>query len=82
MQKRKSAFTNPSTESPAFYPIGLSVHSGLRAGKPLGDVLEDITHATGLVRLAELYTKVTGKDCGCKGRQEWVNRLFPHFCEK
>ncbi|MCX6064355.1 MAG: hypothetical protein NT121_01155, partial [Chloroflexi bacterium] len=78
MQKRKPALSNLSTESPAFFPTGLRVHSGLRAGKPLGDVLEDITHATGLVRLAELYTIVTGKDCGCKGRQGWLNRVFPH----
>lgn len=82
MQKRIPTLPNLSTENPAFHPIGLRVHSGLRAGKPLGDVLEDVTHTTGLVRLAELYTKITGKDCGCKGRQEVVNRMFPHFCEK
>lgn len=48
------------------------VHHGL------GDTIADITHATGLDRLAELYTTITGKDCGCRTRQEALNKLFPY----
>jgi len=44
----------------------------------LGDTVAKITHATGLVKLAELYTQITGKDCGCKSRQEFLNKLFPY----
>ena len=48
------------------------------ASRGLGDTIFKITHATGLDKLAELYTKVTGKDCGCKSRQEALNKLVPY----
>jgi len=56
----------------------MKVKTGLKAGKPLGDMVADVTHATGVDRLAEVYSSVTGKDCGCKARQEWLNQLFPN----
>jgi hypothetical protein len=46
--------------------------------KGLGDTVAKITHATGLDKLAEVYTRITGKDCGCKGRQEFLNKLIPY----
>lgn len=44
----------------------------------LGDTIANITHATGLDRLAEAYTAITGKPCGCKERQEALNKLVPY----
>ena len=44
----------------------------------LGDTIAKITHNTGLDKLSELYTKITGKDCGCTSRQEALNKLFPY----
>jgi hypothetical protein len=44
----------------------------------LGDTIAKITKATGLDKLAEMYTKITGKDCGCKTRQEYFNKLLPY----
>jgi len=44
----------------------------------LGDTVAKITHATGLDKLSELYTQITGKPCGCKERQEALNKLFPY----
>lgn len=44
----------------------------------LGDTIAKITHATGLDKLAELYTNITGKDCGCHSRQEALNKLVPY----
>lgn len=44
----------------------------------LGDTIYKITHATGLDKLAEIYTKITGKDCGCSHRQEVLNKLVPY----
>lgn len=44
----------------------------------LGDTVAAITQATGLDKLAHLYTKVTGKDCGCKRRQALLNKLVPY----
>jgi len=58
---------------------GFKTRTDLRAGKPLGDCCADVIHFTGLDRLAGLYTQLTGKDCGCKDRQNWLNRLMPKF---
>jgi hypothetical protein len=44
----------------------------------LGDTVAKITHATGLDKLATLYTQVTGKPCGCASRQEALNKLGPY----
>lgn len=44
----------------------------------LGDTVHKIAEATGLNRLAELYTEITGKDCGCMARQEKLNRLVQY----
>lgn len=46
--------------------------------KGLGDTVAKITHATGLDKLADLYTHVTGKPCGCSERQEALNKLLPY----
>ena len=43
-----------------------------------GDTVAKITHATGLDKLAEVYTKITGRPCGCKTRQEGLNKLIPY----
>lgn len=44
----------------------------------LGDTIASLTAATGLDELAALYTSITGRDCGCKDRQEALNKLFPY----
>lgn len=46
--------------------------------KGLGDTIAKITHATGLSKLAEAYTRITGKPCGCTSRQEALNKLIPY----
>lgn len=55
----------------------MKVKTHLKAGKPLGDAVADLTHATGLDQVARLYTDITGRDCGCQSRQELLNRLLP-----
>ena len=61
---------------------GLRARTNLRAGKPLGDCVADFTHFTGIDKAAEFYTEVTGKDCGCKRRQDWLNEHGPDFLGK
>lgn len=39
-----------------------------------GDELEKILHELGADKLAELYEEVTGEDCGCDKRKEWLNK--------
>lgn len=56
-------------------PPNISV---VERSRGLGDTVAKITHATRLDQLAVLYTKITGKDCGCSSRQEALNKLFPY----
>jgi hypothetical protein len=55
----------------------MKVRTGIKAGAGLGDTVADLTHITGVDQVAQAYTQLTGKDCGCKARQEKLNRLFP-----
>lgn len=70
-----AAYQKLLAEPPVEYPQFAIVTEQSRG---LGDTVAKITHATGLVKLAELYTQITGKDCGCKSRQEALNKLFPY----
>jgi hypothetical protein len=55
----------------------MHVATGIRAGKPLGDAIADVTRATGLDRVAHAYEQVTGRSCGCEERRQTLNRLVP-----
>tara|TARA_B100000941_G_C28282378_1_gene437189 strand:+ start:445 stop:603 length:159 start_codon:yes stop_codon:yes gene_type:complete len=46
--------------------------------KGLGDTIAKITKATGIKHVVETVSKATGKDCGCKKRQEKLNKIFPY----
>jgi hypothetical protein len=56
----------------------VTVERTVYSSSGLGDTIAKITHATGLDKLSELYTKITGQPCGCKDRQEVLNKLFPY----
>ena len=44
-----------------------------------GDTIHKFTTATGIHSLAQLGAKAVGKkDCGCKKRQEALNKAFPY----
>jgi len=50
--------------------------------KGLGDTIAKFTHATGLDKLAESLAEAVGaEDCGCKGRQKYLNEIFPYTKE-
>jgi hypothetical protein len=57
----------------------MKVRTGIIAGQGLGDTVADITHLTGLDRVAQLYTQVTGNDCGCEGRRVKLNEMVPNL---
>jgi|TARA_R110002012_G_scaffold66277_1_gene173215 hypothetical protein len=45
----------------------------------LGDSIAKFTKATGINSLAQMGAKAIGKkDCGCKKRQEALNKKFPY----
>jgi len=46
--------------------------------KGLGDTIEKITKATGIKKVVEKVSEITGKDCGCNERKDTLNRLFPY----
>jgi hypothetical protein len=50
--------------------------------KGLGDTIEKITTVTGIKKVTEAISKVTGKDCGCKARKDALNRAFPYQDKK
>ena len=50
----------------------------MEKSKGLGDTIEKITTATGIKKVVETVSKVTGKDCGCSKRRDTLNRVFPY----
>lgn len=47
--------------------------------KGLGDTVAKVANALWLDKAADTWARTTGKeDCGCKGRQEKLNRMFPY----
>ena len=45
----------------------------------LGDTIAKITHATGIAKAVDVVTEALGiEDCGCSGRQEWLNEAAPY----
>ena len=50
-----------------------------RKSRGLGDTINKFTKATGIHNLAQMGAKAMGKkDCGCKKRQEVLNKAFPY----
>jgi len=49
-----------------------------KKSKGLGDSIEKFTKVTGIKKVVNSVTKVTGKDCGCNKRKNTLNRLFPY----
>ena len=49
-----------------------------KKSKGLGDSIEKLTKVTGIKKIVESVSKVTGKDCGCGERKETLNKLFPY----
>ena len=44
----------------------------------INNLEEKITKATGIKKVVETVSKVTGKDCGCNKRKDKLNELFPY----
>ena len=56
-----------------------SLRNYTRKSRGLGDTINKFTQATGLHNLAQMGAKAVGKkDCGCKKRQEALNKAFPY----
>jgi hypothetical protein len=77
MRIKSNCIPASPTNTPQPLRCGLSVRTNLRTGKALGDCCAGLFHFAGLDKLAALYTQSTGKDCGCKDRQNLLNNLMP-----
>ena len=45
--------------------------------KGLGDSIEKFTTATGIKKVVDTVSKVTGKPCGCAEKRDSLNRKYP-----
>lgn len=52
------------------------------AKKGVGDLLEIVTERTGIKRAVELFSELTGVDCGCEERKQKLNNLFARHSHK
>ena len=50
--------------------------------KGLGDTIAKITKATGIKKVVDKVSKVTGKDCGCGERQNIYQRVIGKIEDK
>ena len=46
--------------------------------KGLGDTIKKITKATGIKKVVDTVSKITGKVCGCEDRKNFLNKKFPY----
>ena len=49
-----------------------------KKSKGLGDSIEKFTKATGIKKVVDKVSEVTGKDCGCNKRRDILNKRFPY----
>lgn len=57
------------------FKVGIPSRTGIRSGIKIGNALETAFKITGVNRFADLYTQLTGKDCGCEARKDYLNNL-------
>ena len=46
--------------------------------KGLGDSIEKITKATGIKTMTDIISKGLNVPCGCEGRRDALNTIFPY----
>ena len=44
----------------------------------LGDSIEKITKKTGIKNVVNKISKITDKPCGCEGKRDVLNKMFPY----
>lgn len=42
----------------------------------VGDMVEKVTKATGIKKAVDIFSLITGADCGCEERKEKLNAMF------
>ena len=61
------------------YNMSRTLRNYRQPSRGLGYTIAKFTHATGIHSLAQIGAKAMGKkDCGCKKRQQALNKAFPY----
>ncbi len=50
----------------------------LAGDKGVGDNVERLTKATGIKKIVEKISEFIEKDCGCRKRKKWLNKIFSY----
>lgn len=66
---RSSPFT--AEDAPVLREIDTAISRGL------GDDLTALFHRLGADKAAKIFEKVTGLNCGCRRRADWLNKWWP-----
>lgn len=45
--------------------------------KGLGDLIEKVTESTGIKKVVDTISEITGVPCGCERRKDYLNNLVP-----
>lgn len=61
------------------WPMAISLMANLAGPNDagMGDVIERIVGPIGGITFQTWYRKITGKDCGCGARKQWLNERYP-----
>ena len=49
-----------------------------KPARGLGDTIESITKKTGIKKIVEVISDISGIDCGCEERKVLLNKIFPY----
>ena len=49
-----------------------------KPSRGLGDTIESITKVTGIKKIVDVISDISGIDCGCEKRKEKLNKLFSY----
>ena len=49
-----------------------------KPSRGLGDTIESITKVTGIKKIVDVISDISGIDCGCEERKEKLNKLFSY----
>ena len=50
----------------------------MKKSRGLGDSIEKITKKTGVKSMVEVISKGLNVPCGCEGRRDALNKIFPY----
>ncbi len=59
-------------EGPAIAALDMAISKGL------GDDITAIARGLGVEKATKLFTKLTGVNCGCEWRRDWLNKFWPY----